>query len=418
MGSGDRHEWVGDGVTRRTWISILWAVTITVGVVAGAFAVDGSFSDHDGRASSTRTDHPRTAGSHRPATTAPLPPSSATTLPAPPSSVTTLRSARTITGQLSPKSVVASGTGIVFAQNMIYEHTVTVYDRDGNLVKTIPDTVDLTALGISGHPGPVKGGPVEAAFSPDAKHAYVSNYSMYGPGFGHPGSDTCSPASHVDPSFVYRIDVATLAIDAAIPVGSVPKYVAVTPDGHYLLVSNWCSYDLSVIDTATDQEVKRIPLGPYPRGIAVDPTSSRAYVAVMGTRDVATIDLATFAVTWIRNVGSAPRHAVMDPAGSFLYVTLNASGQVAKIALGTGAVVARVSTGSEPRSMAIAPDGQAIYVVNYGSATVTKLRTVDLHPLQTIRTNQHPIGITYEPVSRRVWVACYSGAILVLDDGA
>ena len=42
----------------------------------------------------------------------------------------------------------------MFAQNMMYRHTVTVYDRNGDLVKTIPDTVDLTAFGIPGHPGP------------------------------------------------------------------------------------------------------------------------------------------------------------------------------------------------------------------------------------------------------------------------
>ena len=33
----------------------------------------------------------------------------------------------------------------------------------------------------------------------------------------------------------------------------VPKYVAVTPDNRYVLVTNWCSFDLSVIDRATLQ---------------------------------------------------------------------------------------------------------------------------------------------------------------------
>ncbi len=34
----------------------------------------------------------------------------------------------TITGRISPKSVVASGSGLVTAQNMMYTHTITVYD--------------------------------------------------------------------------------------------------------------------------------------------------------------------------------------------------------------------------------------------------------------------------------------------------
>jgi YVTN family beta-propeller protein len=304
----------------------------------------------------------------------------------------------------------------VFAQNMIYKHSVTVYDSNFNLVATIPDTVDLSTLGHPEHPGAVQGGPVEAAFAPDGRDVYVSNYSMYGPGFPHPGDDTCSPAQNRDSSFVYRINVQKLAIDAAIAVGSTPKFLAVTPDDKYLIVSNWCSYDVSVVDPVTNQEVKRIPVGAYPRGIAIDPTSTTAYIAVMGSRDIAKLDLATLTLTYIRNVGDAPRHLVMDPSGQFLYATLNGDGQVIKIDLATGAVVARVTTGQAPRSMTIAPDGQSLYVVNYESNDVTKLAAADMHILQTVRTSSHPIGITYDSTTNRVWVACYSGVIMVFDD--
>jgi hypothetical protein len=112
-------------------------------------------------------------------------------------------------------------------------------------VNTIPDTVDLSEFGFEEYEGEHRGAPVEAAFSPDGRYAYASNYSMYGPGFGRPGSDSCSPASGYDDSFVYRIDTSTLEIDRVIEVGSVPKFVAVTPDDRFVLVGNWCSYTLS-----------------------------------------------------------------------------------------------------------------------------------------------------------------------------
>lgn len=343
------------------------------------------------------------------------PPTTTTTLP--PSTTKTLRLVRTVTGGLAPKSVVASGTGLVFAQNMMYRHTVTVYDATGNLVKTIPDAVDLAAFGIAGHPGVSRGAPVEAAFSPFGSYAYVSNYSMYGTGFGPEGSDSCSPSSGYDDSTAYRISLSTLAIDQVIPVGAVPKYVAVTPNGRYLLVSNWCSFDLTIYDTYAEREAARIDLGPTPRGIVVDPTSKTAYVAVMGTRDVAVVDLTTLTLSgWIRGVGSGPRHLVIDPAGAFLYVTLNGEGRVAKVDLSTRSVVAKVATGSAPRSMAISPDGHSLYVVNYESANMTKVATADLRVLQTVSTNAHPIGITYEPTAGRVWVACYSGSIQVFEE--
>ncbi len=362
------------------------------------------------------------SGSAKAATTSAPPtapttaPPTAPTSPGLSSASTTMAPGRVIGGVITPKSVVASGEGHVFAQNMMYTHTVTVYDVEGNLQKTISDTVDFSRSGLPGNPRLTQGAPVEAAFSPDKRFAYISNYSMYGAGFAKPGDDVCSPGQY-DNSYLYRVDVATLAIDKVYPVGSVPKFVAVSPDNRYVLVTNWCSYDLSVLDVATGATVKRIPLGPYPRGIVVDPTSTTAYVAVMGTTDIAKVNLSDFSTTWIRGVGDGPRHLVMDPAGTSLYVTLNADDQVAKIDLATGEVVGRRATGNAPRSMTIAPDGQSLYVVNYESNTVTKLRAVDMAVLQELPTNQNPIGITYEPVSHSVWVACYSGSIAVFKDG-
>ena len=56
----------------------------------------------------------------------------------------TLVETRTIWSEdLSPKSIVYVPGGRFFAQNMMYHHTVTVYDRAGNLVRTIPDGVRL-----------------------------------------------------------------------------------------------------------------------------------------------------------------------------------------------------------------------------------------------------------------------------------
>ncbi len=85
---------------------------------------------------------------------------------------------KTITGHLNEKSVTASGGGVFLAQNMMYLHTINVYDRNYKLVKIIPDAVRLADFGYPQYPGVYKGAPVEAAFTPDHAFAYVSNYSM------------------------------------------------------------------------------------------------------------------------------------------------------------------------------------------------------------------------------------------------
>lgn len=330
---------------------------------------------------------------------------------------TKMKLEKTISGKISPKSIVHSGNGLFFAQNMMYSHTITVYDRNHNLVKTIPDAINLSKYGYSKFKDKnYKGAPVEAAFSDNGKYAWVSNYEMFGSGFNNPGSDECSPSQRTDKSFLYRINTESLNVENVIQVGSVPKFVAASPDNNLVLVSNWCSWDLSVVDTEKNKEIKRIPLGRYPRGIVVNSDSQKAYVAVMGSYDIATVDLNNFSVGWLRNIGHSPRHLNIDPNNKYLYTTLNGEGKVAKIDLSTGKVLDKVVTGSAPRSMVISDDGQRLYVVNYNSNTVSKVRTSDMKVLQTVNVNSSPIGITYDPQNREVWVACYSGSIMVFQD--
>jgi DNA-binding beta-propeller fold protein YncE len=160
-------------------------------------------------------------------------PTTTTTLP--PTSELTLVEVDVIGGDIAPKSVIATGHGLFFAQNMMYRHTVTVYNEDRELVATIPDTVTLSDDGSG--TSTYQGAPVEAVATSDGAYVYVSNYQMYGPGYGNAGNDTCEPGAW-DDSFVYRIATDDMSIDQVIAVGAVPKYVALTPDDGTLLVTN------------------------------------------------------------------------------------------------------------------------------------------------------------------------------------
>jgi YVTN family beta-propeller protein len=346
-------------------------------------------------------------------TTAPPPPT--TTLP--PTNELELVKVGTIGGDIAPKSVVATGHGLVFAQNMMYRHTVTVYDEDRNLVATVPDTVDLGDFGLGPSGTTYRGAPVEAAATRDGAHVFVSNYEMYGPGYTNAGDDECDLADW-DSSFVYRITTDTFTIDQVIPVGAVPKFLALTPNDATLLVSNWCSFNLSVIDVASGDEIARVPLGRHPRGIAVTADGSTAYVAVMGSTNIAVVDLTTLEVGWLRGVGNNPRHLVLSPDGRYLYATLNGDDRVIRIDLETGSVINRISTGDAPRSMAISEDGRTLYIVNYKSDTLSEVDTDTMNVVREIPVAHHPIGVTFDPTSRSVWVASYSGAITVFAEKA
>ena len=322
----------------------------------------------------------------------------------------------TITGDISPKSVRASGTGFVSAHNMMYRHSVTIYDAATmTLVKSISDRVDLTKLGFSGYSGTHRGAPVEGAFSPDGKYLYVTNYAMYGKGFNREGTDICRPSNNYDRSFLYRIATDKWEIDSAYKVGVVPKVVQISPDNKYVLVTNWCSYDLSIISIAEQKVIKTINIGAYPRGITISSDSKYAFVAQMGGSVVHKIELGS----WKRellNVGSNPRALVLSPDNQTLFLTLNSSGRVGAFDIAANKMIKTVRTGNAARSLDISSDGSALYVVNFTSDTVSKVRTSDLKVIQKINVCNEPIGVTYEPINKRVWVACYGGSIKVFSD--
>ena len=326
--------------------------------------------------------------------------------------------------------MVASGTGLYFVQNMMYRHTVSVFGADKRLLDTLQDRVDLRAFGYEAPAGTYNGSPVEAAFDSDGSYAFVSNYRMYGPGYDpDAGSDTCEKGRGQD-SFVYRIDTRTLEIDRLYPVGPVPKFLAVTPDDRLLLVSNWCGFDVSVIDLQTHETLAEIEVGRHPRGIAVTADSATAYVAVMGSSNVAVLDLSAVsakavqpgggdeavAPSYLQGVGRLPRHLVLSPDDEILYVTLNGDDEVVAVDADTGEVLQRAHTGEQPRTMDISDDGTVLYVVNYGSDTMTKLRTSDFMELQSFATADRPIGVTYDSFSDEVWVSAYSGVIHVYSE--
>ncbi len=320
---------------------------------------------------------------------------------------------KNIKGAIAPKSVEASGSGLVSAHNMMYRHNVTLYNAQTmELEATIPDSVKLSDFGYSKYSGTYRGAPVEGAFSPDGEYLYFTNYAMYGNGLNREGTDTCSPNDKYDKSFLSRVNLADKKIDAVYPVGSVPKVVKVSPNNKFILVSNWCSYTVTAISVESQETVKTIKIGRYPRGIAITNDSKYAYIAEMGGSRIHQINLDDFSVNYIP-IGSNPRAIVLSPDNSRLYATLNISGKVIAWDLLSNKKIKKVSTGTSARSLAISKDGSALYVVNFRSGTLSVVSTETMKVSQNIKVCNEPIGVTYEEVESKVWVACYGGSIKV-----
>ena len=301
------------------------------------------------------------------------------------------------------------------AQNMMYRHSITVYNKSGVLLAKISDAVNLKSFG---HPEYASdnylGGPVEAAFSSSGKYLWVSNYNMIGEGFDNPGCDACNGKNY-DPGFVYKINTATFKIENAIKVGAVPKFLAISKDESLMIVSNWSSSDISVVDLATEKEIKKVDVGSHPRGVAISSDAKKAYITVMGSTKIAVVDLVTYEVEYITGIGSSPRHVVLSANDSLLYISLNSGNALLKYELATG-LKQTCKTNAGPRTMILSPDQKYLYVVNYFSNTFSKVRTDSMSVVEVVNTGHHPIGITANWDDSEIWVACYEGKIEIFKD--
>lgn len=298
---------------------------------------------------------------------------------------------------------------------MMYRHTITVYDKSGKLLAKISDKVNLNELGFDEYTGDsYLGGPVEAAFSNNGKTLWVSNYNMIGTGFDNPGCDGCNGKSY-DPGFVYKINMETFQIEKAIKVGAVPKYLAISKDEKIMVVSNWSSGDISIVDMQQETEIKKVNVGAHPRGVAISSDSKKVYVTVMGSTKIACVDLANYEVTYLENIGRSPRHAILSANDSLLYVSLNSSNSLVKYNLCTNKKES-CTTNAGPRTMVLSPDQNYLYVVNYFANTFSKIRTDSMTVVEVVNTGHHPIGITANWEDAEIWVACYEGKIEIFKD--
>lgn len=297
----------------------------------------------------------------------------------------------------------------------MYRHTVTLYNSEGKLLAKIPDKIKLSDFGFSEYDGEIYyGGPVEAVFSNNGTSLWVSNYSMSGKGFDNPGCDGCNGKSY-DPGFVYCINTSTFQIEKIVKVGAVPKYMAVTPDDKFLLVSNWSSGDVSIVNTNSCTEIKKVDVGAHPRGIAVSSKSDKAFVTVMGSTKIAEINLLNYEVTYHENLGKSPRHVLISSNDSLLYISLNSSNSILKYNLANQSK-SYCKTNAGPRSMILSPDQQFLYVVNYFANTFSKISTDSMKVIEVVETGHHPIGITANWDDAEIWVACYEGKIEIFKD--
>lgn len=151
-----------------------------------------------------------------------------------------------------------------------------------------------------------------------------------------------------------------------------------------VFVANRDSSDIAVIDTRTDQVIRRIALGKFtnPHMAMLTNDGKKILVSATGRDRFLIVDLATQAVERTVETGQAPEHFDITMDDRFAYVGNMEDSTVSVIDLKEGKEVRRLKGFFEPHGFSVLPGDNKVYVSNFGAHEV---RSVEIPSQQTAK---------------------------------
>jgi YVTN family beta-propeller protein len=115
---------------------------------------------------------------------------------------------------------------------------------------------------------------------------------------------------------------------ALIDVGRTPVSLTLKPDGGEMIVCNFDSDSISIVETGNDEVGSSQEIGQHPSHGVVTLDNSRLYVSNFGSNSVAVYDIDMGRRLTTLNVGSHPDSLALTPDQNYLLVADSASGDV------------------------------------------------------------------------------------------
>jgi len=167
-------------------------------------------------------------------------------------------------------------------------------------------------------------------------------------------------------------------------VGEVPVEIAVLPDGTKAYTANWIGGSVSVVDTATQSQLKTIPTAFLTNDVAISPGGNRVYAISLRASVVFVIDTESDEIVDTIQLGtSGARHMALTPDGSKAYV--NMGNVILKIDLATKVIEKRIpfdGSGGNPNNIdfdiEIDPEGTFAYANGASVVNVIDLALDDI----------------------------------------
>jgi YVTN family beta-propeller protein len=130
---------------------------------------------------------------------------------------------------------------------------------------------------------------------------------------------------------VASIDLKSGKLIALLDVGKTPASLTLKPDGGELMVCNFDSDSISIIETPTDEVSGSYLIGTHPSRAVVSDDNSRLYVSNFGSNSVAIYDIDMGKILASLPVGTQPDGLALSQSQNYLLVLDSQSGDVTVI---------------------------------------------------------------------------------------
>lgn len=167
------------------------------------------------------------------------------------------------------------------------------------------------------------------------------------------------------------IDPTDMKVVGKVPVGNSPHEVVLSVDGKTAFVANYGDQtpgsSLSVIDIASQKELRRVDLAPLMRPHGLVELGGKIYFTAETNRLIARYDPATNRVDWMMGTGQNLSHMLVASSDQKRFFTTNlGSDSITSFSFQSappsGSKIVHIQVGKQPEAIDLSPDGKEVWV--------------------------------------------------------
>jgi len=208
------------------------------------------------------------------------------------------------------------------------------------------------------------------------------------------------------------LDPDTGEVQKRMPMAD-PYQLGFSPDGRFLTVNGLARNQVDVYDAASMKLLKRFPVVATPSHLAYSPDSGTVFVSLQDSDKLAAFDLRTMTEKWTMPVGKTPA-GVLWLNGRVLVADMGTD-YIAVVDPASGRVLEHVQTGKGAHQLFLSPDRKVLWVNNRAGGTTVSLDAATLKLIRSYSIPGGPDDMDFAP-GGKIWITRrWAEKVAVLD---